>query len=379
MSKGMNVLQIGKGWFPEESGGLNRYFYDCVQHLPDASMDIQSLVTGSENILSPSGYPVHTFGSAEVSLRKRWSALRRRFQGLRQNQEYDLVSTHFAMYTFPLLDLIKEPMVVHFHGPWAFEGKAEGNRWIAAQVKKNIEKLVYSNAKRFVVLSEAFKSILMSNYNVSGSLISVVPGGVDLERFNCERDPQQARQHLGWEAGRPTILAVRRLAKRMGLEQLIMAIAQVKEQHPDVLLKIAGKGYQAEVLKKLIDELELHHNVELLGYVADDVLPVCYQAADFSVVPSQSLEGFGLICLESLATGTPVLGTPVGGIPEVLKPLDSQMVLAGNQVSDLAQGIQDVLSGDRILPSVAQCRNYVEQNYSWTTVAAQLRDIYQAV
>ncbi|MFK8183611.1 MAG: glycosyltransferase family 4 protein [Phormidesmis sp.] len=375
----MNVLQIGKGWFPEESGGLNRYFYDCQQYLPNTSMEIQGLVTGSDNVLKTSGAQVHTFGSADVSLRKRWSALRNTFQALKKKQQYDLISTHFAMYTFPLLDLVKEPMVVHFHGPWASEGQAEGNRWIATKVKKNIEKLVYGKAQRFIVLSEAFKSILVSNYSIPDALISVVPGGVDLDRFNCLRHPQQARQQLEWETERPTILVVRRLAKRMGLEQLIMAMSEVRVQHPDVLLKIAGKGYQAEVLQALIDELDLHHNVELLGYVADDVLPVCYQAADFSIVPSQSLEGFGLICLESLATGTPVLGTPVGGIPEVLKPLDSQMVLDGNQINDLAQGIKSVLSGDRVLPSAAQCRHYVEENYSWAAVSEQLRTIYQAV
>lgn len=375
----MNVLQIGKGWFPEESGGLNRYFYDCQQYLPNTSMAIQGLVTGSDKIVETTDKQVHTFGSAEVSLKQRWSTLRNTFQGLKQREQYDLISTHFAMYTFPLLDLLKEPMVVHFHGPWACEGQAEGNRWVAANAKKGIEKLVYGRAKRFIVLSEAFKSVLMSNYNVPGALVSVVPGGVDLERFNCSLQPQQARQQLNWDTGRPTILAVRRLAKRMGLEQLIKAIAQVKKQHPDVLLKIAGKGYQAKVLQKLIDELDLHHNVELLGYVADDVLPVCYQAADFSIVPSQSLEGFGLICLESLATGTPVLGTPVGGIPEVLSPLNDKMVLGGNQVNDLSQGIKDVLSGDLVLPSAAQCRRYVEKNYSWTTVSDQLRTIYQAV
>ena len=374
-----NVLQIGKGWFPEESGGLNRYFYDCMQHLPSTSMMFQGLVAGSEEVSMKSSKRVHSFGSSSTSLRNRWSGLRDTFQAMQKMQRYDLISTHFALYTFPLLDLVKDPMVVHFHGPWALEGQAEGNRWVAAQAKKGLEKLVYGKAKKFIVLSEAFQRILASNYNVPESAISIVPGGVDLERFNCSLNSQQARQQLKWESGRPTILAVRRLAKRMGLEQLIMAIAQVRKQHPDVLLKIAGKGYQAPVLQALIDELDLHHNVELLGYVDDVLLPVCYQAADFSIVPSQSLEGFGLICLESLATGTPVLGTPVGGIPEVLKPLTSEMVLEGAQTDDLVRGIQGVLSGDRVLPQSAQCREYVEKNYSWETVSTQLRAIYQSV
>ncbi|MEM9089488.1 MAG: glycosyltransferase family 4 protein [Cyanobacteria bacterium P01_F01_bin.53] len=374
-----NVLQIGKGWFPEESGGLNRYFYDCMQHLPSTSMMFQGLVAGSDQVAKTSSKRVHTFGAASTSLMNRWAGLRSTFQAMQKIQQYDLISTHFALYTFPLLDLVKQPMVVHFHGPWALEGQAEGNRRMAAYAKQGLEKLVYGKARKFIVLSEAFQRILASNYNIPEAAISVVPGGVDLERFNCSLNPEQARQQLKWESGRPTILAVRRLAKRMGLEQLIMAISQVRKQHPDVLLKIAGKGYQAEVLKALINELDLHHNVELLGYVDDALLPVCYQAADFSIVPSQSLEGFGLICLESLATGTPVLGTPVGGIPEVLRPLNPGMVLDGHQTEDLVRGINDVLSGDRVLPQAKQCRAYVEQNYSWETVSNQLRAIYQSV
>ena len=375
----MKVLQIGKGWFPEESGGLNRYFYDCTKYLPSNSMNIQGLVTGSEQVLTMSEQQIFSSSSATTSLVNRWAELRRTFQSIRQKQHHDLLSVHFAMYALPILDLVRSPVVVHFHGPWAFEGQAEGNRWLRAQIKKNVEKLVYGQAKQFIVLSSAFKKILISKYDIPASIISIVPGGVELDRLNCSLQPQQARHQIGWESGRPTILAVRRLAKRMGLEQLIMAVSQVRKHHPDVLLKIAGKGNQFETLHGLIDSLDLKQNVELLGYVDDAVLPVCYQAADFSIVPSQSLEGFGLICLESLATGTPVLGTPVGGIPEVLRPLNAQMVLDGNQTRDLAQGIKEVLAGDRVLPQSQQCRQYVEKNYSWQTVSKQLRAVYQSV
>lgn len=375
----MNVLQIGKGWFPEESGGLNRYFYDCVQYLPNLNLNIQSLVAGSGQCSPSSAQQVHFFSQSKLSLLHRWWMLRNSFKKVHQLHDYSVVSTHFALYTFPILNLLKRPLVVHFHGPWATEGQAEGNNKIAVYFKKYIEKTVYKKAQHFIVLSKAFKQILESSYGISGDKISVVPGGVDLEHFNCCFSQESARQTLNLPRDRPIIFTVRRLAKRMGLEQLVKAVSIVRKKHPNVLLLIAGKGIQAEQLKTQIDELELNQHIQLLGYVGDEELPLYYQAANFSVIPSQCLEGFGLTLLESLASGTPALGTPVGGIPEVLRPLHPDLVLSGNQVLDLAQGIEEVLQGTRKLPDTVECRQYVERNHSWSVIGQQLKTIYQSV
>lgn len=375
----MNVLQIGKGWFPEESGGLNRYFYDCVQHLPNLNLNLQSLVAGSGQISQESDQQVHFFSSSKLSLPHRWWMLRNSFKKLRQSHNYNLVSTHFALYTFPILNLLKQPLVVHFHGPWATEGQAEGNNKIAVYVKKYIEKTVYKRARHFIVLSQAFKQILESSYKISEDKISVVPGGVDLQHFNCLVSQEDACQALNLPRDRPIIFTVRRLAKRMGLEQLVKALSIVRNTHPDVLLLIAGKGVQAKQLQTQIDELGLNQHIKLLGYVGDAELPLYYQAADFSITPSQCLEGFGLTLLESLASGTPALGTPIGGIPEVLRPLNPDLVLNGNQVPDLAQGIEEVLQGTRKLPNTVECRQYVEQNHSWSIITQQLETIYQSI
>ncbi|MFG6094972.1 glycosyltransferase family 4 protein [Leptothoe sp. ISB3NOV94-8A] len=375
----MNVLQIGKGWFPEESGGLNRYFYDCVQYLPNLNLNLQSLVAGSGQTSQKSDQQVYFFSPSKPSLLHRWWMLRNSFKQLHQLNDYNLVSTHFALYTFPILNLLKQPLVVHFHGPWATEGQAEGNNKIAVYFKRYIETTVYKQAKHFIVLSKAFKQVLESSYGISGDKISVVPGGVDLQHFNCLVPQENARQKLNLPCDRPIIFTVRRLAKRMGLEQLVKAISIVRSKHPEVLLLIAGKGIQAKQLQTQIDELGLNQHIKLLGYVGDAELPLYYQAAEFSIIPSQCLEGFGLTLLESLASGTPALGTPVGGIPEVLRPLSSDLVLSGNQVSDLAQGIKEVLQGTRKLPNTIECRQYVEQNHSWPVIAQQLKTIYQSV
>ena len=104
---------------------------------------------------------------------------------------------------------------------------------------------------------------------------------------------------------------------------------------------------------------------------------MAYTAADFSIVPSQALEGFGLITLESLACGCPVLVTPVGGLPEVVQNLDPTLILRGTSREALAEGIHRGLSEP--LPSAVLCREYVEKNFSWPQITRRVLEIYREV
>ncbi|MGL5940197.1 MAG: glycosyltransferase family 4 protein [Waterburya sp.] len=373
----MKTLQIGMEWFPEDSGGLNRYYYDCIHNLPNAGVDIQGLVTGSPQITTTTQQPIQVFAPTKAPLLHRWRGIRQSVKQQLTTTKYDLVVAHFALYTFPLLNQLGLPLVFHFHGPWALESDAESQKALAVWCKKALEKITYRRASQFIVLSQAFKDLLHQQYNVPLEKIQIIPGGVDLEQFNLSLSTTEARNKLGWEQERTIIFCVRRLAKRMGLENLIQAIARVKNQYPDILLYIAGKGALAETLQLQITELDLINHVRLLGYLPDEQLPIAYRAANFSVVPTLSFEGFGLIVIESLATGTPVLGTPVGGIPEILQPFCTDLLFEDSSVDKLTQGIMEVLSGNRQLPSKDACQAYARNNYSWKVIAPQIKSVYE--
>ena len=116
-----------------------------------------------------------------------------------------------------------------------------------------------------------------------------------------------------------------------------------------------------------------------MGYLPDAQLPLAYRAANFSVVPTISFEGFGLIVTESLAAGTPVLGTPIGGIPEILQPFSQDLLFEDVTVESLAQGIIEALSGQRKLPNKEACQAYIKANYDWQAIAPQVKAVYQRV
>lgn len=373
----MNVLQLGSGWFAEAPGGLERVYEALCRYLPATGVHCRGVVMGSKVVAQATAGKFVAAASPAAPLWRRWHGVRRAVRQLRRDRLWDLVAAHFALYTFPALDLVQDlPLVVHFHGPWAWEGREEARRGVQVAIKAWLERTVYRQAVRCIVLSAAFGRELVRRYGVTPERIRVVPGGVEASRFALGCSRQEARVKLGWPADRLIVLSVRRLVRRMGLERLIAAMAAVRQRIPEVLLLIAGRGPLAPALQAQIEALELQQHVRLLGFVPDDQLPLAYRAADLTIVPTVALEGFGLITLESLAAGTPVLVTPIGGLPEAVQELSEALVLEAATSEALADGLIGALTGRRPLPSAEACQQYVRARYDWPVIAQQVKAVY---
>ncbi len=379
----LSTFQIGMGWFPELPGGLDRVYYNLATHLRRQGVGVCGAVVGSPEVARSTGGDVIPFAALDDSLTTRLRKARSAIGQALETRRPDVIASHFALFTAPVLDKLRHaPLVVHFHGPWAEELTAEiGPDSFKGKFKHTvghlIERLVYRRASRCIVLSRAFGDILAREYDVPEELVRIVPGGVDLASFVIPQSKVDARREFGLAPDRPIVVAVRRLARRMGLDRLIDAIAEVRLRHPDVLLLIGGRGPMATELKSRIELKGLEKNVRLLGFVPDDKLALLYRAADFSVVPTVALEGFGLITLELLAAGTPVLVTPVGGLPDAVSALSSDLVLASTAAGDIAQGIIDALCGRRRLPGRDECQAYVCENFTWPKVAERTIRVYR--
>ena len=299
----IRVVELGAGWFAEKPGGLERVFFGLFQHFAEFGVRARGLVVGSAAVERLSGGVVRSFAPADAPLVTRWYGARSALRELLRQEPTDLIAAHFALYTFPVLDVIRGyPLVVHFHGSWALESEAEASSRTSVQLKKRLEGAVYGRASCFIVLSQAFKNVLRDTYDVPEARIHVVPGGVDTASYATGMTVAEGRATLGWPQDRPIMLSVRRLVKRQGLENLITAVAGLRQHHPDVLLHIAGQGPLKGELEAQIAALGVGDNVRLLGFVPDQQLAATYRAADFSVVPTVAHEGFGLITVESFSS-----------------------------------------------------------------------------
>ncbi|MGF6599738.1 glycosyltransferase involved in cell wall biosynthesis [Paraburkholderia sp. GAS448] len=370
-------LQIGMHWFPERAGGLDRMYYSLVGALPGAGVSVRGVVAGSPRVAQDTDGAIHGFGSAAQSLPLRLMAARRALRRAIDAERPDVISSHFALYTFPGLDVTRGiPQVSHFQGPWADESHVEGADSLGQRAKRYLEQAVYARSSRLIVLSDAFGQILTSRYGIPPERIRVVPGCVNVEQFNLPISQTEARLKLQLPLGRPIVLAVRRLVRRMGLEDLVDAVKLLKRHQPDVLLLIAGKGRLESELQARIAQAGLEDNVKLLGFVPDQHLAALYRAATISVVPTVALEGFGLITVESLASGTPVLVTPVGGLPEAVAGLSQDLVLPATGAAAIADGLAAALDGSLKLPDADACRAYARENFDNAVIAKRVASVY---
>jgi glycosyltransferase involved in cell wall biosynthesis len=168
----------------------------------------------------------------------------------------------------------------------------------------------------------------------------------------------------------------------MGLENLLGAIALLKNRIPDVYLVIGGDGPLKDALVRLSKERGITNNIRFDGYIPDNQLPDYYSAADAFVLPTKELEGFGLITLEALASGTPVFGTPVGGTIEILSRLDKNFLFDDTDAESICASIQHYHSDIKRNPEIVikmtkACRSFVERNYSWETNVNSIESIFR--
>jgi glycosyltransferase involved in cell wall biosynthesis len=356
---------LGCGWFPDQLGGLDRYYRSLLEQLPEA----RGVVIGGDASTPArvAGVSGHT-RPLPIRLLAYWRAAQR------EAAETDVVDAHFALYSLLPLRLGKlrrTPVVLHFHGPWAQENVSAGDgSRLRLGLRRALERTAYRRADQAVVLTSAFRQVLVERYGISPWIVNVEPPGVDLDRF-LPRSQQLARNELDLNHDAFVGVAVRRLVPRMGLELLVKAWIDSLENLPaGSTLLIAGSGPLEPELQRLADRDE-SSSVRLLGRVSDEQLVTLYQAADLAIVPTLEHEGFGLVVLEAAACGTPSIVTSVGGLPEAVSDLDPSLIVPpGDRAALRTRLVRSVV--DR--PSRAATRAYAER-FNWNGVVAAHREI----
>lgn len=262
-----------------------------------------------------------------------------------------------------------------FTGPWAEEylfSQQTGARGIAppiarriAAALRSVERYGLRRSRRICTISQYYIERLPDWHPGHLPPIDNISGGADFDRFHPCKDRLAARAKFGVGNQERVLLTVRRLDPRMGLTSLVESFARIAPKHPNARLWLAGRGPQADVLSQAIRQSGLESKARLLGFVPEADLPDLYNAADCCVMPSLDLEGFGLATVESLACGTPVLGSDSGATPELLLPLDRSLVFKTAVSADLDASLSRALGSPESLPSRSRCAEYARSRFSW--------------
>ena len=295
---------------------------------------------------------------------------------------------------FPIAVFFKAQQLIRKNGPYGMihayqASQAAGGGWLLKWRYPDIPFLVtvqegkvlnqqslLTRLFRYFIFRKADSVTAISNYLVEyvksqNSKIPVVliPNGVDLNKFKSSDDHIDSK----------IIITSSRLVEKNGVGDLIDAMAIVREKIPDAKLKIIGDGPLRENLTVKMKKLNLEDNMDFLGEISYELLPEYLSIADIFVRPSLS-EGLGTAFFEAMASGLPIIGTPVGGIPDFLKDEETGLFCKVSDPKDIADKIIKLLEDGGLRKRLADhSRKLVEEKYDWDLIASKFKDIYARI
>ena len=340
-------------------GGLNRYLSELLHAQGELGTNASVIWIDDDG------------GTGVVPSGLSWPKRVRAFARRIRHDPADVIDVHFpahAAYALATGAFRRRPFIVHFQGPWALESAVAGSSRLSVIAKSLVEGYVLRRAERVVTLSSAFRAVAVERYRVPPHLVDVITPGVSLVEG---LDRRLIRQRLGLE-GRITFVIVRRLTPRMGIEAFVNFFAREGRSNEHVV--IIGDGEQRGELEAQVSRLGLADRVRFLGRVDDDTLRDWYEAADVSIVPTIAHEGFGLVVLESLAHGTPVVVTDVDGLRDAAQVSTAVKVVSASAPT-WRTAIDEVLSD----PQLRTTARDDARDQSWTRVAERHARLYDEV
>jgi glycosyltransferase involved in cell wall biosynthesis len=374
----MRICQVVP-YFPPHIGGEETFVFGLSRELAARGHDV-TVFTSSENRWRQS----QDTGGARVN---RLNVLMKvynnpiapsLFHELLQEEQYNVLHAHqypvFFSDVSAVTSFVKRiPFLLHVHV--IPEQKSLFSSAALSFYYRLLWKLTSRPACRIVVPSLEYRALLM-RLGVCAGKIRIIPYGVDTKRFSLDNDGESFRKKIGCEGSR-IVLAVGRLNYQKGFHILIRALPLVVNEFRDVKLVIVGEGEERERLRELAERLNVAGNVVFTGALLNEELPKAYACADVFVLPS-FFESFGITLIEAQATGKPVVGTKVGGVPEAVLNHESGMLVEPGKAGDLAEAIVTILSDKAMASKMGKKgRKHIEENFAFSVTVDKVIRLYE--
>jgi phosphatidylinositol alpha-mannosyltransferase len=364
----VRVAVVTQPYYPQ-AGGVSEHVFHTTEELRRLGHEVD-IITARYPSARASGGGVHRIGHnmlvphlgafANVAVGR---GLRDSIERLFRRRDYDVVHVHEPLSpTLPLLAIEhahpRALVVGTFHAS-AARGVAyrAARRWLRPYSERIDVRIAVSQAAR------RFASRYFDNPYL------VLPNGVDAERFH-PRNPALS----GIPSGRPTILFVSRFYPRKGFRVLLRALPRIALQRPDARVLVVGGGPLGPWYRLLARRAPLE--VRFLGELGTREIPRAYRTADVFVAPSTGQESFGIVHLEAMASGTPIVASDIEGYRETLDPGREAMLFPNRDADALANSILRVLGDPDLARSMSLAGRAKAHAYAWTDITRRLESVY---
>jgi N-acetyl-alpha-D-glucosaminyl L-malate synthase BshA len=208
--------------------------------------------------------------------------------------------------------------------------------------------------------------------------VVVIPNGIDLNDFNLRCSKDECRKILNLHTNEKIVLFVGGLEPRKAPDILIKAMSKVVKSVPNSKLVIVGSGSMEKMLKNLVRSLGTSEHIRFAGFVKNDEKVLYYRSADVFALPSL-YEIFGIVNLEAMACGVPIVASKVGGIPEIVKRGENGLLVPPRDVDALADAIIYLLENEDIRKRMGERAKVMVKAYSWEKIAEKYEEVYKGL
>jgi D-inositol-3-phosphate glycosyltransferase len=392
----------------KDTGGMNVYVRDLTRFLGLAGVHVDVFTRSQDehvpHVLHDLGYGnrvVHVPAGLEVPLPK--DELEKYIPEFVQGIEdfaqakgirYDLVHTHYWMSGLAGLELKRRwgtPLVHMYHTLGLMKNRvAQSPGEVEGDYRVRGERKILKDADRIIAATPAELAQLQWLYQAGAQRIAVIPPGVDLSHF-YPIPVDEAKAFIGIPPEHRMVLFVGRIEPLKGLDVLIEAMgrfcqhSQVEQKHLDLVIiggepDVSPQMMTVEMarLQALREKYGIKDMVTFLGKRAQDTLPYYYSAAETVVVPSQ-YESFGMVALEAMACGTPVVASQVGGLAFLVQDGVTGYSVPVGDPEALCCRLMSLLSDPELRAKMGQQAAHFARRYAWESIAEQITKVYQQI
>lgn len=386
----MKILMLSWEYPPKNIGGLSNHVHNLSKALTLLGHEIH-VVTCEEGV-SPveendegiivhrvTPYKIDTEDFTKWIMHLNFSMIEECIRIIRKIGKVDIIHAHDWLSAYSAKALkwaFSIPMVSTIHA--TEEGRNNGIRTDMQKYISSAEWLLAYESWKVICCSDYMKSEIINSFKVLEDKIWVIPNGVDLNGFNFKFDNVEFRRNYALDEEKIVFFIGRHVFEK-GIQLLVDAAPKIIAQYGRAKFVIAGTGPMTEELKYKVKQMGLENKILFTGYMNNETKSKLYRVADVSVFPSL-YEPFGIVAIESMISGCPVVVSDTGGLSELVEHGVNGMKMINGLADSLKDNVLALLKDDKLCESIKEnAKKSVKEKYNWEEVAKLTTKMYSLV